>query len=137
MIRVVLDTNVIISAIIFSGKPRTVLEAAIKGEICLCISEEILNELNQVLKRPKFSFPLEIIQSIVNELLLISDLIVPSRKIIVIESDPADNMILECAVEANVDYIVTGDSHLLKLGSFENIKIITPAQFIIDEKIIE
>ena len=136
MIRVVLDTNVTISAIIFGGKPKTVLEAAIKGEVRLCISEEILNELNQVLKSPKFSFPLEIIQSIVNELLLISDLIVPSRKIIAIESDPADNMILECDADANVDYIVTGDSHLLKLGSFENIEIITSARFI-DEKIIE
>ena len=135
MKKIVLDTNIIISAIIFGGKPRDVLEAAIKGKIRLCISEEILNELNRVLKRPKFGFPPKIIQSITNELLLTTELIVPSRKIIVIESDPTDNMILECAVEANADYIITGDSHLLELGSFGNIKIITPVQLIV-EKII-
>ena len=135
MIKVVLDTNVIISAIIFGGKPRTVLEGAIKGKFRLCISGEILNELNKVLKRPKFDFPLEIIQSITNELLLISNLTIPLEKITVIEADPADNMILECAKEANADYIVTGDYHLLKLESFKNIRIVTPSQFI-DEKII-
>ena len=136
MIKVVLDTNVIISAIIFGGKPRIVLEGAIKGKFRLCISGEIINELNRVLKRPRFGFPLEIIQSIVNELLLISDLIIPSEEITIIEADPADNIILECAKEANADYIVIDDTHLLKLGSFKNIKIITPSQFI-DKKIIK
>ncbi len=136
MIKVVLDTNIIISAIIFGGKPRIILEGAIKGKFRLCISGDIINELNRILKRPKFDFPLEIIQLITNELLLISDLIVPSVKITVIESDPADNMILECAKEANADYIVTDDTHLLKIGSFKNIKIVTPSQFI-DKKIIE
>ncbi|MBA7617882.1 hypothetical protein ES703_25200 [subsurface metagenome] len=135
MKKVVLDTNVIISAIIFGGKPRAVLESAMRGNIRLCISEEILDETERVLKRPKFNYPSEIIKLITNELTFIGDSITPSQKISLIKSDPADNKVLECALEADADYIITGDTHLLGLGSFEKIKIVTPAQFIINEKI--
>ena len=128
LIRVVLDTNVILSAIIFGGKPRTILENVIRGNIRLCISEAILNELKRVLNRPKFHYPVEIIRLIMSELTSIGELIDPTARISIIRTDPEDNRILECAVEAGVDYIVTEDLHLLELGKYENIRIVTPAQ---------
>ena len=130
MVKIVLDTNIIISAIIFGGNPRIILEQAIRRNIRLCISEEILDEVKRVLKRQKFNYPPEIIQIITHELTIISDLITPVKEITVIKADPEDNRVLACAVEGDVDYIITGDSHLLELESFENIKILTPSQFI-------
>lgn len=96
----------------------------------LCISEEILDEVKRVLKRPKFNYPPEIIQIITHELTIISDLLTPVEKITVIKADPEDNRVLACAVEGDVGCIITGDSHLLELESFENIKKLTPSQFI-------
>lgn len=129
MIRVVLDTNVILSAIIFGGKPRTILENVIRENIGLYISEAILNELKRVLNRPKFHYPAEIIRLIISEFTSIGELVDLTTRISIIRRDPEDNRILECAVEAGVDYVVTGDSHLLELGKYENIWILTPAQF--------
>jgi putative PIN family toxin of toxin-antitoxin system len=128
LIRIVLDTDVILSAIIFGGKPRTILENVIRGNIGLYISEAILNELKRVLNRPKFHYSTEIIRLITSEFTSIAELVDPATRISVIRSDPEDNRILECAVEANVEYIITGDSHLLELRKYENIRILTPAQ---------
>ena len=64
-----------------------------------------------------------------SELTSIGELIDPTTRISIIRTDPEDNRILECAVEAGVEYIVTGDSHLLELGKYENNWILTPAQF--------
>ncbi len=60
----------------------------------------------------------------------ICEMVVPSRKLAAVKEDPYDNMVLECAVEARVDYVVSGDGHLLKLGRFEDIPILSPAQFL-------
>jgi putative PIN family toxin of toxin-antitoxin system len=123
MLRIVLDTNVLISAILFGGKPRQILEKAIRGEIQLCISEPILEEFRGVLRRSKFDYSPEMIQIILTELTGIAHLVNPSRAIEVVSEDPADNRILECAVEAKASYIVTGDSHLLKLSRYGSIEI--------------
>jgi putative PIN family toxin of toxin-antitoxin system len=130
VIRIVLDTNVLISALLFGGNPQAVLEKAIMGQIGLALSRDILNELEGVLCGKKFGFPFEIAQGIVRELEAIGELVAPTRKIAVVKVDPYDNMILECAVEANADYVVSGDNHLLELKRFEGIPILSPAQFI-------
>ena len=130
MIRVVLDTNILISAILFGGNPRQVLEKAIRGEIRLCISGPILEELQGVLRRSKFDYSPEAIQVILTELIAISDFVNPSKNIHVVPEDPEDNRILECAVEAEADYIITGDAHLLKLGKYEYIKILNAGAFV-------
>jgi len=130
LIRVVLDTNVLISAILFGGKPREILEKAIHGKIRLCISEPILEELNGVLRRPKFGYSPEMIQFILTELAGISDFVTPSRRINVVLVDQKDNAILECAIEAKANYIVTGDSHLLKLGRYQRIEVLNSVAFL-------
>ena len=130
MIRVVLDTNILISAILFGGKPRQILEKAIRGEIRLCISEPILEELKGVLRRSKFDYSPETIQVILTELMGISDFVNPSKTIRVVSEDSEDNRILECAVEAEANYIVTGDFHLLKLSRYRNIGVVNAVVFL-------
>ena len=130
MLRVVLDTNVLISAILFGGKPRQILEKAIRGEIRLCISEPILEELKGVLRRSKFDYPPEVIQVILTEFTGIADSVNPPKTIGVVLEDPEDNRILECAVEAEANYIITGDLHLLKLSRYRNIEVLNPVAFL-------
>ena len=130
MLRVVLDTNVLISAILFGGKPRQILEKAIRGEIRLCLSEPILQELSGVLRRSKFDYSAEMIQFILTELTGIADFVNPPGTINVVLEDPEDNRILECAVEAKADYIITGDFHLLKLSRYLNIEVLNVAAFL-------
>ena len=130
MIRVVLDTNILISAILFGGKPRQVLERVIRGEIRLCMSEAILEELKGVLRRSKFSYSIEAIQVILTELISLSDFVNPSKTIRVVPEDPDDNRILECAVEAKANYIITGDLHLLRLSRYQDIEVLNAGAFL-------
>lgn len=130
MLRVVLDTNVLISAILFGGKPRQILEKAIRGEFRLCMSEPILEELKGVLRRSKFDYSPEMIQVILTELAGIADFVNPSKTINVVLEDPEDNRILECAVEAEANYIVIGDFHLLKLSRYRNIEVLNAVAFL-------
>jgi len=130
VLKVVLDTNVLISAILFGGKPRQILEKAIRGEIRLCLSEPILEELKGVLQRSKFEYSPEMIQFILTELAGIADFVNPSEAIDVVVEDPEDNRILECAVDAKANYVITGDSHLLKLRRYLNIEVLNAAAFL-------
>jgi len=130
VLRVVLDTNVLISAILFGGKPRQILEKAIRGELRLCLSEPILEELKGVLQRSKFDYSPEMIQFILTELTGIADFVNPSETLNVVLEDPEDNRILECAVEAKANYIISGDFHLLKLSRYLNIEVLNAVAFL-------
>ncbi|HVP78984.1 MAG TPA: putative toxin-antitoxin system toxin component, PIN family [Thermodesulfobacteriota bacterium] len=130
MLKIVLGTNVLMSAILFGGKPRQILEKAIRGEIRLCLSEPILEELKGVLQRSKFGYSPEMIQFILTELTGIADFVKPSETINVVAEDPEDNRILECAVEAKANYVITGDSHLLKLSKYLDIEVLNAAAFL-------
>lgn len=130
MPRVVLDTNVYISAIIFGGKPRELLDKIISGNVELFFSPAIIEELTGVLLRPKFHFTESFIRQIVSELVSLGDFVSPGTKIEEITDDPEDNRILERAVECNAEYIVTGDRHLLDLGNFRKTEIVTVADFL-------
>ena len=90
MLKVVLDTNILISAILFGGNPRKILEKAIRGEIRLCISEPILEELSGVLRREKFDTSPERVQIILTELTGISDFVNPSETISLVLGSPDD-----------------------------------------------
>ena len=127
---IVVDTNVIISALLFGGNPQRVLEMVITQTVRMAVSRKMLDEVAGVLQGRKFRYPYEVALSIVREIESISDLVVPVRRIEAIGPDPYDDMVLECAVTADADYIVTGDAHLLELKEFEAIRIVTPAQFL-------
>ena len=130
MLKIVLDTNILVSAILFGGKTKLILEKAIHGEIRLCISGPILDELSGVLQRRKFGYSPELVQVMLKELTDLSDFVDPSTAIDVVLEDREDNRILECAVEAEANYIITGNFHLLKLKRYRNIEILNPGAFL-------
>lgn len=130
---VVLDTNILISAIFWRGTPYKVLLNALKKKYSLHLSTKILNELEKKL-RVKFKFPEDEIKTHIEILIKYGEIIEPNIVLDVIENDPDDDKILECAVSCNADYIVSGDSHLLDLNEYKGIKILSARKFL--EKLI-
>jgi len=132
--KVVLDTNTLISGLLWDGNEARVIEKAENKEIKLFISPELIEELEGVLKREKFCNRLEgkeyTVDKAVSKIALIATLIKPTHKINVIQEDSEDNRVLECAVSAKVDVIVSGDSHLLDLKDYSGIDIITTSEFL-------
>lgn len=132
MRRIVLDTNVIISALLFGGNPRRVLLKVISGEVRLGMSPDLMAELQGVLSRRKFNLSEEFVHAALNEINSLCDMVLPRRKINLIEEDPDDNKVLECALEYKAEVIVSGDGHILGLVSFRNIPILTPTQYLVE-----
>lgn len=128
--KVVLDTNIYLSAIIFGGNPRKLLFLAIQNKIVLYSSAEILLEIAQKLKT-KFHWSAEKINFTVKSIGQLAALVSPKEKLKIIKKDPSDNKILEAAVVAKADFIISGDNHLLKLKKYKGIKIIQAADFLL------
>jgi putative PIN family toxin of toxin-antitoxin system len=129
MIRVVLDTNVIVSALVFGGIPRGVLELAEARQCQFFYSEPIQTEVRRVLSE-KFDWPQTMLREALPPLWSVGQLVVPRTTIDAVPDDPDDNRILECAVEAQAQFVVSGDRHLLSLQNYKSISIVTPRQFI-------
>lgn len=132
MIKIVIDTNILISALGWKeGNPRKILKLCIEGKCLMITSPDLINEFISVMGRPKFDF---ISKEEKNEFILhlfqVSYLVEPKSKIDKIKQDPMDNIVLEAALEGKVNYIVSGDSHLLDLKRFRNIKIISTKNFL-------
>jgi putative PIN family toxin of toxin-antitoxin system len=128
--KVVLDTNVLISAIVFGGKPREILNRIIKGQIQFAISKDILNEMEGVLSGRKFQYPEQVIQVIRKAVEELGEFVIPKKKVKKIVKDPDDNKILECALAAEADLIISGDIHLLELKQYKNIQIVSPSEYL-------
>ena len=128
--RVVLDTNVIVSAMGWRGPPRGILEQCIEGKLELLTSPALFAELTKVLEREKFHFiPREEREEFCLLFLELATVVEPDFVIDIIAEDDADNRVLECAVAGGADFIITGDKHLLTLKNYEQIQIIKPARF--------
>ena len=128
MIRIVADTNILVSAIMFGGLPGQFLDRVSRGDFKLIVSTSLLDELEETLS-VKFNRPVEQLVSIKKGLLAVSEHVNPKIKIDAVPNDPDDNRVLECAVEGLADYIVSGDRHLLTLGSYQNISIMKVRDF--------
>jgi putative PIN family toxin of toxin-antitoxin system len=127
--KVVLDTNVYVSALIFGGVPKQVFNTIFKGSHELYVSEYILFEISQTIKQ-KFDFSHTKLDQVLEKLKNDAMLIQPKHSISR-SSHQNDNRILECAVTADADFLITGDKkHLLSIGTIKSTKIITPRQFI-------
>ena len=128
--RVVLDTNVIVSGLNFPGNERLVLELALRGRFELCLSPFILEEAAGVLAR-KFDWAEERSSQALLLMGNAATVIQPQRLPEVIDGDHADNRILECAVAASADYLVTGDRrHLLPLEEHRGTRIVNAPRFL-------
>ncbi|OIP98184.1 putative toxin-antitoxin system toxin component, PIN family [bacterium CG2_30_40_12] len=129
MIKAVLDTNVYISAIIFGGNPRAIIELCINNMVDTYTSSLILLEIAQKLQS-KFLWNRTDVALAIKTISKTSKVIVPQQKFNVVNEDPTDNKIIECAVAASASFIVTGDRHLLSLEKFKGIKIVSPKDFL-------
>ena len=125
MLRVVLDTNVLVSAIISDGKSRELLKRGIANQYLLVTSDLILKELVTVLRRPKFKTSEDEVHRTILALIRTADVVSVKTKLKAVKEDPKDDMIIETAVDGEADMIVTGDGHLLALETFRGIKILT------------
>ncbi len=126
--RVLLDTNIVVSAILFGGLPRQLLEAALSGEIDLVTSPPLLAELEGVLTG-KFGFPATIAASIRTELEALGEVVEPAQ-IDRVTRTAADHVVLATAVGGAADVVVTGDKELLALESYEGVSIESTRAFI-------
>ncbi len=130
--RAVLDTNVLISAVISTGTPHDVLAAGFEGEYQIVVSVATLTEFREtLLKYPdRFHMDEEDVQTEVETVRYFAEFVDPEEDIEAVEDDPDDDKFLEAALAGNVDYLVSGDKHLLDLDSFRGIEIITPREFL-------
>jgi len=132
--RITVDTNLLISATFWYGDSNKIIEKVEKKEIELVLSKEILDEFRDVLDYDEIKEKikkknLEMIWT-VEKVRELSTIIEPSEKLKVVKDDPDDDKIIECAKSGKVDFIVSSDNHLLKLKSYENIKILPPSDFL-------
>jgi putative PIN family toxin of toxin-antitoxin system len=129
MRRVVIDTNVMVSAYL-GGRLETIIVAWIEGKFVLTVSNQIVNEYINVLSRPKFKIARVELDDFAALILSKAEFVVPGESIRVVEADPSDNKFLEAAVTGQADYIVSGDKHLRDLKEFRGIAILTPSAFL-------
>jgi uncharacterized protein len=123
--RIVVDTNVIVSALVFGGLPRRVLEAVENGHCEFYYSAGIERETRRVL-RDKFGWAVEKLNRYLPVLWGLGKQVAPGRRVNAVKEDPDDDRIPECALAAAADVIVSGDGHLLRLDGYEGISILTP-----------
>ena len=129
--RVVLDTNVLISALLFTGEPSKIVELWQRGRFVPLICRETFEELRAVLKYPKFSLVPDEIQSIIeSEILPFFEVVEIKKRVKGICRDPEDDKFIDCAVEAKADCIISGDTHLLKVKRYQTIAIHSPKDFL-------
>ena len=135
MIKIVVDTNVLISGTFWEGNSFRIIQMIEQKKVRCFLSKEILQEYEKVLHSDQIiektqKKQLEIKSAIIKAIEM-CDIVEPKRKITFVKEDPDDDKILECAVEAKVDYILTNDQrHLLKIKEFEGIKLVSPANFL-------
>jgi probable toxin-antitoxin system toxin component, PIN family len=134
VIKVVLDTNVLVSGLLWEGIPNRLLTLIKQGKVTLHLSLEIVEELEAVLKRNKFSGRIQELETNVDELLfsllVLAEIYSVGSAVDMIKEDPDDNMFLTCALYSGAEYIVSGDKHLLGLGSYRGVKILSPKEFL-------
>ena len=133
--RVVLDTNVFISALLSAkGAPAEIIRRWQAEEFNVVISPPLLDEFKRVLHYPHvqkhLSRPQEEVDVFLRRLRTVAILVEPDVSLSVIEKDPADDRVLECAVAGEASYIVSGNNHLLELGSYNDIIILNPVGFL-------
>ena len=133
--RVVYDTNVVVSSFLSShGAPAKVIKAWKNEIVDVVVSEAILSEYRKVLSYQRIQklhrMTDQEIEDVINNFRKFAYVVMPKKTITVIEEDPDDNKFLECAEEGEALYVVSGDQDLLKIGQYSGIQILTPSIFL-------
>jgi len=122
--RVVIDTNVFVSAVL-GGALAEVLDRWQAGQFTLVVTDDIVREYLEVLRRPKFALPAGVIDTIVGYVFHKAEFFIPTEAVAAVSADPKDDRFLEAAIAGDADLIVSGDRHLLDLRSFRGTPIVT------------
>jgi putative PIN family toxin of toxin-antitoxin system len=131
IIRVVLDTNILVSALLFSGDLSKIIDLWLKGKIIPLITSETFEEFQKVLAYPKFSLTEEEIKMIIEEHVLpFFEVVEPEESITGICNDPDDDKFLTCALSGRAEFIISGDKELCNLKKYKGVKIITAREFL-------
>jgi len=128
--KIVLDANIFVSSFFWGGKPRLVLERGINKLDELFISKEILEEISDVIGRPKFHADKSKAQYYIELIKKIGTMVEIEKRIKNGSRDESDNIYIECGLAGNVDYIISGDIHLREIQKYGNIKIITAKEYL-------
>jgi putative PIN family toxin of toxin-antitoxin system len=129
-VRVVLDTNVLISAFLFpGGAPEAVYRLALEGRVELVTSRPLLAEFGRVLSL-KFGWEDRMAEEAVAQVARIAVVVEPTQTVSQIRADPADDRVLEAAAEGQAGAIVSGDRHLLQIDPWRDIRVLSPAAFL-------
>jgi len=129
MVRVVVDTNVLVSAFLKDSKPRKLLVTLLESHE-LVSSAPLLAELADVLSREKFGVSADAVERFIAILVRRATVVQAGSDLKVVAEDPDDDVVLSTAVNGKAEYIVSGDKHLLKIDKFKNIRIVTVGEFI-------
>jgi len=129
-LKVVLDTNILVSAWLWEGNESKIVELIENGLVIGYTSLQLIQEFENVMNYPKFRLSEEEIASAIGYYQIILRTIEPKIVVNIICDDPADNRVLDCALSAKVNAIITGDKHLLELGKFKNITMLTSTEFL-------
>jgi putative PIN family toxin of toxin-antitoxin system len=129
--KVVIDSNVFISAFGWDGKPEAVVRLMEQRLILNHTTEEMFDELRRVVAYPKLKFTRSLQAKILEFVFSWSCFVHPSERVAVVTDDPDDDKFIACAVVAGAGHIITGDPHLLAVGSCQNVRILTPAQYLV------
>jgi uncharacterized protein len=131
-VKVVVDTNVLVSALVFPcGVLEQVYRLAIEGGITLVTSPPLLAELGRVLTE-KFAWQDDYVRAALAQIVRIGEIVEPVERVTIIADDPDDDRVLEAAQTAGAAVIVSGDRHLLNLGHWGEVAILSPAEFLAD-----
>jgi putative PIN family toxin of toxin-antitoxin system len=129
LVRIVLDSNILISAFLWRGNERKLLTRCKSGKCTSVTSEQILSETEMVLRK-KFHVPDDKNHAFIQSLILLSDLVFITNSLNVIEDDPKDNMVLETAILGKAEFVISGDKHLLKVKQYGSVRIIQSSEFL-------
>lgn len=130
IIRLVLDTNIVISSILTRGLPYFIVQLVFKKKVELVLSPILLEEYTLTIRRPKFKKVQRAGHNIIKELGNLATMVHPEEKIDYIQADLSDNRVLECAVVGDAQYIVTGNKKHFSFSQFKGVKIVNPEGFI-------
>ena len=125
-----LDTNVLVSGTLFGGVPGSIINAAVDRRFTLALSPAILSEYENVLSRSKFGLAADAVEVLVRDMESQAFVVYPTKRHQIVAEDPDDDAIIDCAVQAKADVIVSGDGYLTELKQIEGIPVVTPARFI-------
>jgi uncharacterized protein len=127
--RITIDTNIWVSAFRFGGKPMQLVQLALDGEIVVALSQPIADETLRIL-RDKFGFSEKQLVSVLAVMRVCAIWVTPTKTLNVVADDADDNRIVERAVTAGSQAIISGDKHLLRLGNYAGIRVMNVREFL-------